>query len=252
MIDYKMGWKKQPEDERDLKVSVSRHVKATLPPYIDLTASFPPCFDQGQLSSCTANSISAAILFDEVKEKRITPAQAPVPSRLFIYYSERLLEECQNEDAGAIIRDGVKVCNSVGFPPESIWPYIESKVNAVPSPIAYSVAAQHKIKVYRAVPQTSDDIRGCLALGYPVIFGFTVFSNINETEKTGILTMPSSSDTEEGGHACLICGYSDERQMFKVRNSWGVGFGIEGYFYMPYEYVLNKSLAADFWVISSI
>jgi len=250
MIKYKLGFKPSPPDSRDLIFSVAKPKK--LPPVVDLSNKFPPCYDQGQLSSCTANAIAAALQYDEIRERKITISQSPIPSRLFIYYNERLLEGTQNEDSGAMIRDGVKVCNTTGFPPESIWPYEESKVNAAPIPLAYNVAVQHKVKVYKKINQSLLDLRTVLASGFPIIFGFQVYSNINETETTGILTMPSSNDTLEGGHAVLAIGYSDETKRFKVRNSWGDEWANNGYFEMPYEYLLSPELCQDFWTINLI
>jgi len=65
----------------------------------------PSDYDQGQLGSCTANAIAAAIEFDRLKQglKDFTP------SRLFIYYNERVIEHTVQSDAGAAIRDGIKV-----------------------------------------------------------------------------------------------------------------------------------------------
>jgi Cysteine protease len=34
-----------------------------------------------------------------------------------------------------------------------------------------------------------------------------------------------------------------------VRNSWGTGWGRRGYGTIPYEYLLNPGLSADFWTI---
>ena len=42
------------------------------------------------------------------------------PSRLFIYYNERLVEGSVNQDAGAMIRDGIKTMSKVGVCPESV------------------------------------------------------------------------------------------------------------------------------------
>ena len=62
--------------------------QANIPPFFDLTSKCPPVYDQGQLGSCTANAISGAIEFDQMKQG-IT---AFMPSRLFIYYNERVIE----------------------------------------------------------------------------------------------------------------------------------------------------------------
>jgi C1A family cysteine protease len=52
-----------------------------------------------------------------------------------------------------------------------------------------------------------------------------------------------------GGHAVLAVGYDDNAQRFIVRNSWGRRWGIAGYFTMPYAYLADDNLAADFWTI---
>ncbi len=39
-----------------------------------------------------------------------------------------------------------------------------------------------------------------------------------------------------GGHALVITGYDDEKQLLKVRNSWGENIGDSGEFYLTYDY----------------
>jgi C1A family cysteine protease len=46
------------------------------------------------------------------------------PSRLFIYYNERVMEHTVSQDAGAQIRDGIKSVNHIGACPETDWPYV--------------------------------------------------------------------------------------------------------------------------------
>ncbi len=67
--------------------------------------------------------------------------------------------------------------------------------------------------------------------------------------QTGIVPMPGGNEKSLGGHAVLAVGYDDTKQMFLVRNSWGNGWGIGGYFWMPYQYLDDRKLSDDFWTI---
>lgn len=242
----KHGWQPDLPDHRDRRF-VPALTHAALPPKVDLRSNCPPVYDQGQLGSCTANAIAAAIEFDRMKEK-LPPF---IPSRLFIYFNERAVEHTIESDAGAQIRDGVKRVNVKGAPPETSWPYVESQFAVEPPPAVWSEAWHHKTTSYQRVTQDLDHIKNALAGGYPVIFGFTVYDAFESQEmaNTGVLNMPAKTEQVVGGHAVLIVGYDDISQRFIVRNSWGPDWGIAGYFTMPYLYVTNPNLADDFWVI---
>ena len=68
--------------------------------------------------------------------------------------------------------------------------------------------------------------------------------------KNGIMPMPDfSKETVVGGHAVLAVGYDEKKQIVLVRNSWGTGWGVKGYFWMPYAYITNTHLCDDFWTI---
>src|SRR5579872_1370158 len=83
------GWVPDLPDQRDHLYAAPVEMLAQLPPAADLRGQCPPVYDQGQLGSCTANAIAAAIEFDEMKQG-LTPIV--MPSRLFIYYNERAME----------------------------------------------------------------------------------------------------------------------------------------------------------------
>jgi hypothetical protein len=55
-----------------------------------------------------------------------------------------------------------------------------------------------------------------------------------------------------GGHAVLAVGYDDASQRFIVSNSWGSGWGMKGYFTIPYSYLTDNNLADDFWTIGMV
>jgi C1A family cysteine protease len=170
-------------------------------------------------------------------------------SRLFPYYQARVIEgTC--EDAGAEIRDVVKASPSSACPARSSGRTTSKRFATKPSAAAIADAARRKITSYhRLVGLTA--MRQCLAEGYPVIFGFTVYESFesDQVARTGILEMPKPNERELGGHAVLAVGYDDDARQLIVRNSWGAGWGQKGYFRMPYGYIENASLSDDFWTI---
>lgn len=246
----KYGWRPDLPDQRDLVYRVGAPV--ALPPSVDLRPGMPKVYDQAQLGSCTANAIGGAIEFDLLKQKQTDF----VPSRLFIYYNERAIEGTVRQDSGAQIRDGVKAVNKLGVPPEALWPYSDANPGPFqkkPTAAVFKAALPHVVTTYMRVNQTEQDVKTCLAQGFPVVFGFTVYEGFESQEvaTTGILNMPAPTEKSLGGHAVLCCGYDDATKRFLVRNSWGQ-WGLDGYFTMPYAYLLNPNLASDLWTIRAL
>lgn len=243
-----LGWRPDTPDWRDRRYTLARPIP--LPPSVDLRPGLPPPYDQGELGSCTANALAAALEFDQRKQglKEFTP------SRLFIYFCERTIEGTVLEDAGAEIRDGIKAINSLGAPDEAIWPYVESEYTTDPTPAVYVAAREHLAIAYTRFTPTLIELKSCLAAGYPFAFGFTVYDFFEsaDMENTGVLQLPAPTEQMVGGHAVLGCGYDDAKQMFLVRNSWGSDWGEAGYFWMPYNYATNKDLADDFWQVKTV
>jgi C1A family cysteine protease len=205
-------------------------------------------YDQEQLGSCTANAIAAALEFDQMKEKQ---ANVFMPSRLFIYYNERAMEGTVNEDSGGQIRDGIKSVAQQGDCPETLWPYDITKFAVKPPQQCYQQALKFKAVQYQRLSQILNQLKGCLASCYPFVFGFSVYESFESPQvaQTGHAPMPAPAEKSIGGHAVMAVGYDDSQNWFIVRNSWGVGWGMEGYFTLPYAYLLEQNLASDFWTI---
>lgn len=244
------GWTPDLPDHRDLVLSLPKKMKP-LPHKVDLRLDGIPIFDQGALGSCTANAISAAFAFSILKQGE---ESFYIPSRLFIYYNERLMEGTVNQDSGAMLRDGIKSINKVGVCDEILWPYVISKFKDKPEDNCYKSASQNKAVKYERVNRSLYDFKSCLSEGLPFVGGFTVYESFESKEvaKTGKMVMPLSNESPIGGHAILVMGYDDEIGCFIVRNSWGTKWGDKGYFYMPYEYLTNSHLSDDFWVIQKV
>ncbi len=241
------GWIPDLPDARDRLYRAPRAV-GPLPRTVDLRSGCPAVYDQGQLGSCTANAIGAAVEFSQRKQKFLQPF---APSRLFIYYNERALEGTLSTDSGAMLRDGVKTVASQGACPEAIWPYIEDKFADRPSPQCYKAGKLHPAVRYSRLSQSLRDMKSCLAAGYPFVFGFTVYESFESEEvaNTGVAPMPGAAEVALGGPAVLAVGYDDASNRFMIRNSWSADWGLRGYFTLPYAYLTDNNLSDDFWTI---
>jgi C1A family cysteine protease len=217
-----------------------------LPGHADLTSGCPGVYDQGQLGSCTANAGSALAEF--LMKKVGHPAW--MPSRLALYYWTRVLIEGNNpgDDSGCSLADTMKSLNTFGVAHESMWWYDINKFSVKPSAKVVADAASHVVLTGESVNQDLFSMRSVLAEGYPFIFGFTVYDSFeNDIGSNGIMPMPKPGEQVLGGHAVMAVGYDDSTRRFKVRNSWGAGWGAGGYFFMPYDFITDTQYADDMW-----
>ncbi|HMD02373.1 MAG TPA: C1 family peptidase, partial [Candidatus Baltobacteraceae bacterium] len=173
------------------------------------------------------------------------------PSRLFVYFNERVIEGTVNSDSGAMLRDGIKSVSSQGVCKEDEWPYVISKFEVQPFQQCYTDALSYVATSYHSLNQDITEFKSCLAEGFPFVYGFTAYDAFESASvaQTGVLNMPAPTERVVGGHAVLAVGYDDPSQRFIVRNSWGADWGNAGYFTVPYDYLLDPNLASDFWTI---
>jgi C1A family cysteine protease len=165
-----------------------------------------------------------------------------------------VIENSVDQDSGAMIRDGIKSVARQGAPHETLWPYVLNQFRKKPSKAAYADARKHQAVLYQRVQQDLSQMRGCLAAGFPFVFGFTVYTSFesDRVASSGNVPMPTLKEKEIGGHAVLAVGYDNPRRRFIVRNSWGANWGLGGYFTMPYDYLLDENLSDDFWTIKLV
>ena len=247
-ITHRYGWVKDRPDPRDHIFGVHAPgalPQVKLPPSVDLRDQMPPVYDQNPLNSCVYNAVGALIEYLQVKGG-MPPV---VPSRLFGYYCGREIEGDVDRDEGSSIRTGIKVATSIGAPPETLWPYLPTRVFDQPTPDVYAAAAPHRISAYQRLNQTVSHLRMALTMGFPVVFGITIYESFESdaVARSGAVPMPSRRERLLGRHAILGVGFNHPARVFLVRNSWGSGWGKAGYFTLPYDYAMSPRLASDFW-----
>lgn len=221
---------------------------------------FSPIEDQGSLGSCTAN---AAIGLIEYYQKK-TKGKYIDMSRLFLYKATRNLMGVSG-DTGAYLRSTMGAMRLFGSPPENFSPYKIEDFDKEPSAFLYSFAKEFQsVRYFRLDPLGTSlenvvkRIKSFLNRKMPAMFGFTVYSSISQSSGSGEIPFPCSGDKMNGGHAVVATGFDDNKEIvnhdcsqvtrgaFRIRNSWGINWGDNGYGWLPYDYVL-KGLARDWW-----
>ncbi|HEY9655280.1 MAG TPA: C1 family peptidase [Crinalium sp.] len=237
--------KKNPKD----KTYKSNHSTDDLPSTVDLRPYMTPVENQGNSNSCTANAMAGAY---EYLAKRIKGSAHDV-SRLFIYYNARELDGAIDADEGTYLRSCIKVLKKYGTCAEATWPFDLERIFEPPHESAYTEATNFLIEDAYRVDIDLDAMRQCLADGYPFTFGLHLFSSFQKAGSKGLVPMPEpETEQHDGGHAMLCVGYSDSDKVFIVRNSWGEGWGDNGYCYIPYDYMTNPDLNGDLWAIRHV
>jgi len=219
---------------------------STSPKTIDLRNKINIMYDQGQLGSCTANALCYSFILNDPTYK---------PSRLFLYYNVRMLDNNIPNDDGSTLTQGINALIRYGVCSESNWPYIIPKFAIKPTNVSYTEGLKHQVISASRVLQTLDSLKGCLISGKPFVVGIYVYESFmsNTVSRTGNVPLPNVN-TEQllGGHAIICIGYNDTRKVWIMKNSWGPNWGDNGYFYLPFSYLLNTSLSGDVWKINQV
>lgn len=254
------GWKPSKPDYRDEKYMYRPTATVTLPIQAKLDPAFlPPIGDQGDQGSCTGWSTARACDFLRAKsgqDRRV------VLSPRFAYWVARQIEGTTREDAGAEIRNVVKGIQKYGVASLRTAPYSARNYRTPPNPAAWLEARFDVLKEYNRIGDTGDRrvrlIKHALVNQHPVVFGFAVHENFDkgDVDRTGMVPMPDGDLLS--GHAVWIDQYDDTKQVldqtgaFRIVNSWGTGWGLKGYCWMPYAFVGNGNICDDFWVLRGI
>jgi C1A family cysteine protease len=267
-----MGWLPDYPDLRDynpghekikplLKKANAAAPLKTLPTSVDLRPWCSPIEDQETIGSCTAH---AGVGVYEYFERRAFGKHIDA-SRLFLYKVTRTMAHLTG-DTGAFLRSTMGAMVLFGVPPEEFWPYNPDDFEKEPPSFSYAFAQNYQaLNYYRLDPPTTakkevlERVKTNLTAGLPSMFGFTVYDSIHQVSNNGEIPYPTAGEHIVGGHAVDAVGYDDSKKIkntspqgsqttgaLLIRNSWGTGWGEQGYGWLPYDYVL-KGLAQDWW-----
>lgn len=203
----------------------------TLPAAVDLSNDFPLPGNQGIQSSCVAWALGYAIksYHERVELGWSLQPLAHVFSPAYMY--NRLNG---GEDDGLVYREALDFLVNEGDATLDLMPYSQFDFLTQPSAAARQQAVQFKAKTWEVVNSILE-LKNALANRLPVFMGIHVFSDLRRLKGPGSV-YNTFTEAFEGGHGVAVVGYDDQRYggAFKIMNSWGQGFGDNGYFWLPY------------------
>lgn len=138
------------------------------------------------------------------------------------------------EEAGTSLKDALDVARKYGvvtvdelpFNPSTLYPDKEKKF--------YAIASKMKISSYFNLGLNLSSWRRWIAENGPILTRLDVDETWDKATSTHGNLDQYKPETTRGGHAVALVGYTPDR--FIVRNSWGTGWGDNGYGYASNEY----------------
>jgi C1A family cysteine protease len=257
------------EMSKKLGLTPGKKRATALPQTVDLREWCSPVENQGGLGSCTAH---AGVGVVEYFQNRAFGKYLE-GSRLFVYKATRNLMQVTG-DTGAWLRNTMGALVLCGVPEEKYWPYTDAQpdFDTEPPGFVYAVADNYEALQYFCHDPLGANVAGAavltsvkdyLAAGIPSMFGFWGFPSFESSDVKGGIPYPCPGESAQWGHAIVAVGYDDGKKITNtscnktttgallIRNSWGTGWGDQGYGWLPYDYVVNK-VALDFWSLLSM
>ena len=236
------------DDQAYRSAYVLRAEPVSVPSSVDLSADNPPPGDQGRQGSCVGWAVAYAMKSYQERIERGWPLtdNGHVFSPAYVY------NQIKAPGGGAYFFDAFSLLVDQGVASYATMPYNPNDDRRQPSATARREAADYKIADWGTVLRTShatfvQEIKRHLAANTPVVIGihtYPDFFNLNPANPV----YEDASGFSRGGHAIVIVGYDDARSAFKIINSWGTGWGIDGYGWIDYdasEQLIRVAYTAD-------
>lgn len=225
-----LGWRKDQYDKRDWLHKTKP--LAALPERILLDEYIYDVRNQGNVSSCVGFSF-AGVLNTWAKKLKVYKEWF---SPTWIYNGARYIEGTLLFDVGCYPRNAAKWLKDKGGLLERYWPYDPYKLDTTAPPSRLEkYAKQYPIISYYRCVDGVDGLCSAISDGFCVSIGTPWFEKWFYPGPDGRLPDVNITDSIAGGHATVLYGYDRVQGYFYGINSWGVEWGNQGKFMMPFS-----------------
>lgn len=248
-VDYDQEQAGSPFIPQDLSLVTLSDATTVISSAVSLDVYTPPVLSQGPYGTCTAwacGYYARTIMY--AREHNLSKADLDdnnnvfSPLDLFLSIDSRG-DNCRGSWSGAAF----EVMQKRGIATIATAPYEDlGDCSWSPKPAWNAEAGNYKIDKYRKVDhQNIDAIKSYIQLGRPVqvscLLGLD-FRWIND-DSVFYTDDYSAPPAEHGRHAMVVIGYDDDmgaNGAFRIVNSWGTNWGDNGYFWVDYNFFVDK------------
>ncbi len=238
-----LGLKFTPADQlQGIPLASTPYSGQELPGSFDLSSQLPPAGNQGNQNSCVAWAVSYA--YKSYQEKKEENSNFYVNGQLntnAVFSPAFIYNQINNGvDGGSFFTEALNVLSEQGSVKWSDMPYNEFDYLTQPNARQKERAKNYRIDFWRRVNVFDQkEVKAQLSAGFPVVIGAMVdkeFSDKGKELAGQEFVWRQAGSTEPGGHAMVVVGYDDSKGAFKVLNSWGKNWGLNGYFWVTYNF----------------
>jgi C1A family cysteine protease len=215
---------------------------AAPPSNVDLRAPWWNVGDQERTGSCVGwASTDGVMRYHMVKAGRL--GQNELLSRRFTWMASKETDELLTrpetfiEGAGTTLKAAMDILRKYGAVPEPLLPFhIETAMYSGDEDAFFATAATRRVAAYFNLNKDFNQWRSWLASHGPVMVGLQVDATWDNATATHGNLDSFDRDTVRGGHAVCVVGYTQQNR-FILRNSWGTGWGDNGFGYASEAYI---------------
>ncbi len=208
-----------------------------LPDNFDLSISFPTPGDQGGQGSCVGWAAAYLKTYQEVVETGKDP-DAIFFSPSFIYNQIKGGGDC---GSGSQLDDALNLLSEQGDVAETRFPYKQAECDVLPNDEVKLEASPFKIASWRrANTQDPTELKRHLFNETPILIAFEADDAFFDVKAGDIYKDPPAKNS--GLHAMVVVGYDDDKNAFKLINSWGTDWGDGGFGWVDYDTFTEKAL----------
>jgi C1A family cysteine protease len=220
--------------------------KIQLPAKVDLSSNLPKVDNQGNLGSCVAWATGYADkTYQEGKEwKWALNTNSHIFSPAYIY--NQIHADNSADGGGAEFSDAFNLLKTQGCTTLADMPYDGSEYawETAPTDEQKNTAAKYKAESWSELPDGNySEIKAQLANDNPVVIGIPVYPDFDNLDASNPI-YDQVYGKSRGGHALCVIGYDDSKKAVKIINSWGTGWGINGYGWISYNLIKSQNIEA--------